>query len=207
MANLTAQSQTTPPIYGYTVLPVKYVVFKAFATNKGVDFYWVADNEVSKSNFIIERSFDGSHFSSTNIVVEGASNTITNTYRANDNENTLFKKAVVYYRLKQVDISGSSTFSKIEIVRLSMNNSSAALAYPNPFNDVINICFTSGQNGCGMIEIQNATGKIVLTKKVCICMGQNNFYADGTASLAKGIYFVRLTINDRIKENYKMIKA
>jgi hypothetical protein len=207
VAALTAQSQTTPPVSGYTVLPIKYVVFKASATNKGVDFYWIADNEINKSYFEIERSFDGSHFSSTNIIVAGADNTFTNTYRANDNENTLSKKTVVYYRLKQVDISGSATFSKIEIVRLPMKSGSITLAYPNPFTDVINIIFTSGQSGCGMIEIQNATGKTVLTKKVNICKGQNHFYADGTASFTKGIYFVRLAIDGGTKENYKIIKA
>jgi len=202
LLSVTAQSQQPH----YSVLPVKYVSFKASAVQKGVELNWVADNEVNESYFDVERSFDGSNFKSTGIIVRGINNGVNNSYKAVDNNTALSGKRVVYYRLKETDISGIITFSDVEMVKLQETETDAAIMYPNPFIDNLTIRFSADQNNNGAVTIQRSTGQIAAAKNVTISKGQNTFQLNGMGSLPKGIYMVQIVVNGQIISHQKITK-
>ncbi len=190
----------------YSVLPVKYVSFKAAAAESTVDLNWIADNEVNYSYFDVERSFDGNKFSSTGIIVNGFSNGINNSYQVSDKDAALAGKTIAYYRLKEVDISGPISYSKVEMVKLQANKGITILASPNPFTENLSIHFTALQNGNGIIKIQNVTGQCVVTKNVIISKGQNTFQLSGMSGLPKGVYVAQVSVNGVIADNQKIMK-
>jgi hypothetical protein len=190
----------------YSVLPVKYVSFKAAAIHRGVELKWVADNEVNESYFDVERSFDGNKFISTGIIVKGSNNGINNNYQVSDVDGALAGKTVVYYRLKEVDISGLIAYSKVEMVKLQANKGITMLASPNPFTENLDIHFTALQNGSGVIKMQNVTGQCVITKNIIISKGQNTFQLSGMGRLPKGVYVAQVSVNGVIADNIKIMK-
>jgi hypothetical protein len=201
--SLTAQSQQPH----YSVLPVKYVSFKASAIQKGVELNWIADNEVNESYFDVERSFDGTNFKSTGIIVRGLNNGVNNSYKVVDHHSTLSGKHLAYYRLKEVDVTGIVTFSDVEMVKLAAAETNATLLYPNPFTENTTIRFSADQSNNGSITIQRTTGQIAATKNITISKGQNTFQLDGMASLPSGIYVVQVVANGQIIIHQKIVKV
>jgi hypothetical protein len=198
------KGQAQPP--HYTVLPVKYISFKALSVQKGVELNWVADNEVNESSFDVERSFDGSNFKSTGIIVRGLNNGVNNSYKAVDNHTGLSGKRIAYYRLKETDVSGIITFSDVEMVKLQETETNDAMIYPNPFVDNVTIGFSAGQNNNGYVAIQRSTGQIATSKNITISKGQNTFQLNGMGSLPKGIYMVQVVVKGQIISHQKITK-
>jgi hypothetical protein len=200
--SVTGQSQQPH----YSVLPVTYVSFKASAIQKGVELNWVADNEVNESYFDVERSFDGSNFRSTGIIVRGVNNGVNNSYKAIDNHTALNGKRIAYYRLKETDVTGIITFSDVDMVKLQETETNATLIYPNPFIDNLAIRFSADQNNNGSITVQRSTGQVATAKNVTISKGQNTFQLNGMGSLPKGIYMVQIVVNGQIISHQKITK-
>jgi hypothetical protein len=68
-------------------------------------------------------------------------------------------------------------------------------AYPNPFDDVVNIDFNSTEAGDAWIVVQNVTGKTERQFKVAALKGNNTLRLDGR-SLKPGIYFVKIIMRN-----------
>lgn len=190
----------------YSVLPVKYISFKVTAMEKEVNLNWIADNEVNYSYFDVERSFDGNKFSSTGIIIKGFSNEINNSYQVSDKDAALAGKTVAYYRLKEVDISGPITYSKVEMATLHANKGITIKASPNPFSENLAIHFTALQSGNGIIKMKDVTGQCVVTKNVIVSKGQNTFQLSGMSGLPKGLYIAQVSVNGVIADNEKIMK-
>jgi hypothetical protein len=190
----------------YTVLPVKYVSFKASAVQKGVKLNWVTDNEINNSYFDVERSFDGSRFSSIGIVLDGLRNGSNTSYRMSDDEKSLPSREIAYYRLKQIDINGKFSYSTVVIVKLKTNNAVAMQVSPNPFNENLSIRFTAVENGNGVIRIQNVTGVCVTTRNIIFCKGDNTVQIRSLGDLSKGLYVAQVIENGLMVGNQKIIK-
>lgn len=190
----------------YSVLPVKYISFKVTAMEKEVNLNWIADNEVNYSYFDVERSFDGNKFSSTGIIIKGFSNGISNSYQVSDKDAALAGKTVAYYRLKEVDISGPITYSKVEMATFHANKGITIKASPNPFTENLAIHVTALQSGNGIIKMKDVTGECVVTKNVIISKGQNTFQLSGMSGLPKGLYIAQVSVNGVIADNEKIMK-
>jgi hypothetical protein len=97
------------------------------------------------------------------------------------------------YRLKQIDLDGSSEFSKIvnvEVTNLTEYNLSQN--YPNPFNPSTTINFTLPEASNVTLKIFNTLGEevSVLVNRIMEA-GTHNFNFEAS-QLHSGIYFYRL---------------
>lgn len=113
---------------------------------------------------------------------------------------------MVYYRLKQVDIDGKATYSKVLAVRLQAKSDVAMQVSPNPFVEDITIRFTSTENGSAQIRITNLAGQTMLSKQSTITKGYSNIKVESLSGLAAGMYMVQLTLNGTVINNQKLIK-
>jgi hypothetical protein len=94
-----------------------------------------------------------------------------------------------YYRLKQMDISGTSDYSNVVMLNFS-GDANQVRIYPNPVKSVLNI----ESKGNKKIVIVNAIGQVILDRTIIdneISSVQNVDCSVWT----KGIYFVRVTDN------------
>lgn len=179
-------------------------VLSAGTNNNTLVINWTAKNEISQSHYEIERSFYSNNFTTiaTLQVPFSNSNSIKN-YRISDNADELTGRAIVYYRVKQVDAKGNITYSNVSVVNLQEAKNNSNLTATNKIN--ASIRFSASQNGNATIRIQGVTGKTVATQKASISKGINTLELDFLDGTSKGIYITEVVVNGIVVDNQKII--
>ncbi len=115
------------------VLPVKLIDFqvKVNDSNK-VDIFWSTATEINNDFFIVERSIDGVSFEKF-AIVDGTGNSTTTQYYETSDPNPY--AGINYYRLKQVDFDGTTTYSAIRTATINIDG--LLQLYPNPMSNVL----------------------------------------------------------------------
>ncbi|MBJ6145259.1 T9SS type A sorting domain-containing protein [Hymenobacter sp. BT559] len=119
-------------------LPVRLVEFTAQAAPGGrsAQLAWATATEVNNAYFEVERSFDGATYAPLGRVAGQGMKATTTTYAFVDEQGLGAQPAgLVYYRLRQVDLDGTATYSPVRPVRLGVANAAGAASlslYPNP---------------------------------------------------------------------------
>lgn len=171
-------------------LPVKLISFNTELENDLVKLTWQTASEENSDYFEIERSDDRNNWLEAGLVKgNGTSNSITNylfydhVSVSGDRPNTL------YYRLKQVDFDGKSSFSDIRVVNL-VEEKNEWIVYPNPATNEITISTNTSINSKDVLmEVYDLQGKKVMSER----RNLNSTKLD-IKNLAAGMYF--LMIND-----------
>ncbi len=188
-------------------LPVKYSSFDATVEDKAVSLKWVTEQELNHDRFEVQRSFDANNFKTIGLVLDAEiSNGASKTYRFKDNSVELQGRAIVYYRLKQIDISGGVSYSVILAVKLQAKAGVNLQVAPNPFVEKLYVRFTSNENGNAQIRIINISGQPVLTKQSGISKGYNTLQVDGLSQLPTGVYVAEVAVNGVIIDKQKVVK-
>ena len=204
---------TLPPACSFVVtgasstcllLPVEILSFYAKRENKQALLVWETASENNNDFFTLEKSRDGRSFEEM-LKVKGAGKSETTIeYTAVDKdpfeENT-------YYRLKQTDYNGNSSYSKIISLNYEKETKGSLIIYPNPFSSQTELKFDATKESEQNIEVYNYLGTLVYNKKVQIQEGENKTELD-LSELSQGIYFVRLSkeITQNKNELIKIIK-
>lgn len=143
------------------VTPVKLLTFGATKFNSDILVKWETAQELNNSHFIIERSTDGISFISVGQVKGNENSSIIVAYNFLDvNAPTVN----LYYRLKQVDLDGTFTYSDIVLVKAGKSNNGTISIFPNPIADYkININVSKLPKVEGEINIIGVDGKKLFT--------------------------------------------
>jgi hypothetical protein len=139
-------------------MPVELVSFKAQALNGNAKLTWVTATEKNNDKFVIERSEDGKVYTKIGEVNGHGNSSTSINYTFIDRNPAV---AVNYYRLRQLDLDGTATFSNI--VALDFHNKFVSLApkavlYPTVAYDVLNLSL-SNYNGNVSISVHDMAGK------------------------------------------------
>ncbi|HEY6162905.1 MAG TPA: G8 domain-containing protein [Bacteroidia bacterium] len=184
-----------PFAYPNSALPIDLLSFSAIVSaQKEVDLTWVTASENNNSYFVIERTVEGTHFDSLQLIPGSGTTTTVHYYSSIDNEPL---KGISYYRLKQVDNNGQFTYSQIVAVELDV-------LYPNPCgNASAYILLPTEYQGKEIeLSVYGARGAKVIQKSVVVPAGSGPFpimlVDDCSASLAAGIYTVLVQSGGRI---------
>ncbi len=177
-------------------LPVELTSFTANASAAGVTLMWTTASEINNRGFEVERSYDGNIFSSVGFVNGHGTSTEIHNYTFTDKpENNA--GGTFYYRLKQVDMNGQSTYSQVLTVNFDLpTHYSLAQNFPNPFNPSTTIKYTVPQNGPVTIKLYDVTGREVATlvnEVKTVGSYDLKFNASG---LASGVYIYRMIAKD-----------
>ncbi|PIQ22896.1 MAG: hypothetical protein COW65_00525 [Cytophagales bacterium CG18_big_fil_WC_8_21_14_2_50_42_9] len=170
-----------------TPLPVELLNFTAALENTKVSLKWQTATEINNDYFVVERSQNGVSFSSIS-KVKGAGNSLQlNTYSQLD---AAPLKGVAYYRLKQVDINGDFTYSKI----VAVNNKAGIIAqqlvaYPNPTSNKVKLLIDSYAPATYTIEVRDLTGKLLLVNQANLGSKLTEIALD-LSTLSAGTYLV-----------------
>ena len=194
-------------IYPNSVLPLNYLSFDAVVNNNTVVLKWITAQEINNSHFEVERSFDMNSYSTAGLVLDGFTvNGSGKSYQFKDNSAQLNGRSMVYYRLKQFDVNGKATYSKVLAVRLQAKTDVTMQVSPNPFVENVTVRFNSNESGNAQIRIINLAGQTLLSKQSTISKGYNNIKVEGLNGLATGMYLAQLTLNGTVIGNQKLIK-
>ena len=172
------------------VLPVELLSFSAERWNNDVKLDWSTQTEINNDRFEIEKSNDGNSFYKIGELSGKASSFIKQDYTFYDE---LPVAGVQYYRLKQVDVDGSYSYSKLVSVNLTDNASGQVLVYPIPaYDNTIRINYPSPKKKEVKVSIFNNNGTQLLEDSYNIMKG-NNTLSVSLPSINPGIYTLSVT--------------
>jgi hypothetical protein len=176
-----------------TALSVKLVSFEAAVENNKVKINWTTATETDNNYFTIERSVDGANWKEIK-KINGAGNSSTAlSYQAYDEAPVT---GTSYYRLKQTDFDGKTSYSATEIVKFaSLSNGISIFPVPNTGNN-ININGISDYKKHDL-SVLNASGKILFTTTL-------NKSSVDLPSLQPGVYVIRIT--DKVSGEAKSMR-
>ncbi|TGD82434.1 right-handed parallel beta-helix repeat-containing protein [Hymenobacter wooponensis] len=186
-ANIGAQGGGS----GGSPLPVELISFQAKLTLNKVSLQWATATELNSASFEIQRSIDGTVFTRVGQVAAAGHSTTKRTYTWDD---TRAPTQTTYYRLRQLDLDGSSHFSSIAVVAPAGAGRHELSVFPNPVEHgeqlFLNVAPLAGQPI--RITITSLTGQVAF---------QQQLVADGTspsavrlpAQLASGTYMVSIS--------------
>lgn len=98
------------------LLPVKFSGFTAVKKQDAIQLNWSTAQESDNSHFEVEKSTDGRNWNMIAMVMGyGTTNTVSN-YQYTDKKNS---NAVVYYRIRQVDLNGKAYYTDVRTIRES----------------------------------------------------------------------------------------
>ncbi|HRI24412.1 MAG TPA: T9SS type A sorting domain-containing protein [Ferruginibacter sp.] len=188
-------------------MPVTYSSFDAVVNDKSVLVKWITAQEMNNSHFEVERSFNNTDFTTAGIVLDGfAVNGTGKSYQFKDNSPALQEQPVAYYRLKQIDVDGKATYTKVLVVRLQAKPGITMQVSPNPFAESLNLRFNAAASGTAEIRIVNNYGQTLLSKQATISKGFNTVQVDGLNGLTPGMYIAQLIMNGTVIDNQRVIK-
>ncbi len=178
-------------------LPIELLEFSArLEEDEKVRLYWTTATEINNDYYIIEKSFDGINFEFLAQVSAVGNSSTTLNYHTYDYEPAY---GVNYYRLKQVDVDESYSYSQIEAINL--DHLSITTVYPVPAVDAFNFIVATPTDQSIVISIVDAIGRTVYFKEAMVIEGINNFSLDAH-SFASGTYVLRV-VSEKQAHSFK----
>ncbi|WP_157799081.1 T9SS type A sorting domain-containing protein [Mucilaginibacter auburnensis] len=144
--------------------------------------HWKTQNEYTYTYFELERSLDNKTF-------EGVNNSMSTAKGDYGFVDKTASNSLVYYRLKQTDIYGT-TYTSIVIIKPEDNKDQVFSLYPNPVSNFLMFDVKEDVKGSISMAIYNSVGLRVLSSLHNSKTGQENL-----TSLLPGNYTVELIDN------------
>lgn len=166
-----------------SILPITLSYFTAEKDGEDALLLWETLSETNNSHFDIEYSFDGLSYNLLHTVEGQGTTTNSNTYQYT-HENIGLESTNVFYRLKQVDYDGLSTYSPVRVVTFKKNND--VILYPNPLQRGQQLIIV-GKEEFKSLEVYTINGQLVYSNQYT---DNENVVFIETSNLASGNYIV-----------------
>jgi hypothetical protein len=194
----------SPFTFGGTIiaLPLTISTIKAEATGATNTISWTTATESNNSKFVVERSIDGTNFTTVGDVatraINGNSNTVLN-YNFVDVNPTQGK---AYYRLQMVDNNSTVKYSQIVTVRRGAGKLEIVDVRPNPTTGTLYFNVLGATSNLNVL-VCDLSGKVVIKKGL---LQNGNFNID-MSQLSGGIYMLEaIDVRNGEKAMFKIVK-
>ena len=152
--NITAVSQP---------VPVELNSFSAYVSGKTVKLDWSTATETNNLRFDVQRKYDAIEWQTIGSLKGNGTTTQAQHYSFSDDLST-YSSLKIFYRLKQIDLDGSFSYSnEISVDNNIVSSFELEQNYPNPFNPSTKIKFNIPMTEKVKIEVFNAVGNKVAT--------------------------------------------
>ncbi len=177
-------------------LPVNFLSFTgSLQSDQTVKLDWeaVVDNE--HDYFAIERSSDGSNYSTIGVGPQMAPYQFIDQHPNQGNN---------FYRIRQVDKNGSVAYSKV--VSVVVSKPVTITLYPNPVIDILNLKLSNKQADQLKIELTDVQGRSVYSKVSLVSQSTIELNID-MKSFKPQVYILKITNHDgEVVATEKIIK-
>ncbi len=176
---------------GNCALPIELLSFRAEKKGGEVLLTWQTASELNNDRFVIERAGPDLHFLEIG-QVKGAGTTLQERhYSFTDHQPAMGEN---YYRLRQIDFDGSSSFSPYAFVEMESETGKIRV-YPNPmYDDQLQLEVYSNEPGSLDLQLFNLAGLLLGSYRYEIAEGYNKLNYNGIMP-APGVYQLILTKN------------
>lgn len=175
-----------------TTLPVQCSRFNYQIKNGDIQLVWNTESEINNDHFEIQRSNDAINYSTITTIFPSSSKS----YLFNDN--TTRNGETYYYRIKQVDKDGKSTFiCRTLKVSLGKEVNVFGNLYPNPVLNEAIIDIIKPMNGKVDIQILNLQGQTVYQKQNEITSADQQIKIN-ISQLVKGNYILKIITSQSV---------
>lgn len=157
-------------------------------------------SETNTDFYYIERSIDGNVFNPIGREKAKGNSTDINDYQFIDSDLAKFPSPKVYYRLQQIDLNGTFSYSKT--LELDISASMATLwasATPIPADDKLTIQYKLSKGSNAQMSVTSNMGQAIYEQSIRTEAGE---IALNTSQWANGIYYILL----QMEENKSVIK-
>lgn len=190
-----AQSATTPTILPASLttaapLPVVLTAFTGQNSAAGNVLRWATASEANSDRFEVERAADGQSFTKIGQLAAAGTTAATHSYQFAD---AATPAGTSYYRLRQVDLDGTSTYSPVVTLAASLSSLSTPkpVAYPTIFTDELNVTLPgTAATQAATATLLAADGRLVYTSALQLGAAPQALAA--LPALATGTYFLRI---------------
>lgn len=160
-------------------LPVTLLSFTAQFQNAAVALTWATASETNSAYFVVERSLDGRTFAPLGQVPAAGHSTTPRSYQLLDA--ALPPQALLYYRLRQVDLDGTATYSPMRVVALPGRE---LALFPNPATATTTL---TGTTAGTRVQVLDAVGRTIATS---LADATGTAHLSLPTGLASGVYVV-----------------
>jgi hypothetical protein len=137
-------------------LPMVWLDVSAQRRNSNVQISWQTADEDNCANYQVEKSGNGTDWNHMGNAIKANNTTGPNNYSLNDNN---LPTAISFYRVRQNDLDGQYTYSKI--VSVKNDKSGGIWLYPIPANNVLTVV-AGGSLQLRSVNIYNTVGSLVV---------------------------------------------
>jgi hypothetical protein len=181
-----------------SVLPLHFLNFSSKYVDGSIDLAWSTANEINNSHFIVEKSRDGIIFNG----IGSVSSSPQSNYSFKDNDP--FEENN-YYRIRQVDLDGKYSYSKIILIPVNKNKKNELLVFPNPAGNTCTVQVPDSKS-IYSLAIFNSKGALVMKLKT---VAGNKTLPVNLADLPAGPYCFKLVdtktnLNTAVKKILKI---
>ncbi len=185
-------------------IPVELISLTVQIVNDEIRLHWRTATETNNRGFEVERSPDNGYYSPISFIPGKGTTTKESSYYYVDKT---AREGKNFYRLKQVDLDGTSTYSEPVEIDFSLPvEFSLSQNYPNPFNPSTIIKFGLASDSKVSVKVYNLLGQQVATLL-------NGEYAAGrhevnfdAGMLSSGIYFYVINAAGKDGSNFNSTK-
>ena len=168
-------------------LVIELLDFTATLTrDKNVLLNWRAYVDDEAKGFEVERSKDQNNWEKIGTINLKTSN-FTTDYSFMDQQPLQGKS---YYRLKMVEKTGSSRYSKTRLIQIDQLITILRI-YPNPAKNDVTVSFNSSMNQSATLIIRSIAGEVMMRKSITLAETDNRVSVS-TNGLSNGLYVVEL---------------
>jgi len=172
------------------------------------DLIWSTQSDKGFDHVEIERSYDGIHYEKLGEVKgTGPCSRKDNFFFRDKVRPALYRTNDFYYRLKQVETDGSSSYSKTLITRMYNSKSLSAISItPDAsLNDIL-VNVQLKENSFVVMKVADKAGNEIIRKALHGDVGFNIYKLDGTSSLQPGLYSLEVIVNSNERMQMKLEK-
>lgn len=178
------------------VLPIQLISFDVNLQNGDkARLQWQAVEEASLKNYEIERSRDGSTWSTVATVpASGQSGTFN--YQWVDNNLPAGK---TWYRLRLVEVNASSKFSEIKWVQRKTDYTLLVQLSPNPASTYLNYQLQGIRAGSvAKVQVINVSGQVLETRTLPVATGLVSGQIPLSVNWPSGSYWLQVLADDKV---------
>ena len=186
-------------------LPVELFYFDAKRISiSQVDLDWATASETNNQGFEVERMLENETEFTKVAWVDGNGTVVHLSYYNLTDENGF--RGISYYRLKQLDVDGTISYSAIKAVEGMGGEPDVINVFPNPVNDYINIrlssTFTAKE---ATVQIFDSKGSLMVSKQFAISANKM-LHLNDLSWLVDGAYMMRIVTDNGETFSRKFVK-
>lgn len=177
-------------------LPIQLSSLSVEYYDRKVFLNWVTSVELNNRIFEIQRrelDYPNSDWESIGFLNGSPNSSEKKLYTFVDSN---IKSSLIEYRIKQIDLDGSSSYSEIRTIRTFIRNTCLYQNYPNPVNPSTTISYAISQAAFINLKIFDALGKEICTlvhEEKPAGLHEVKF---NSKSLPSGVYFYEINTSD-----------